>query len=330
MLPFIARRTALMVPVLLAVSLLSFIIIQLPPGDYFSYYIEQLYAQGEVIDEALIESLRLQYGVDGPLAVQYLKWLSKIVRGDLGRSLSGELVIVIVRDRLPWSVLITAVSFVFVHVVGIPIGVLSATKQYSIRDYVATFIGFIGLAVPNFLLALVMVWAWFAWTGQVQIGLFSREYAMEPWSPAKIWDLLKHLIIPVIVIGTAGTAGLIRVMRGNLLDEISRQYVITARAKGLGERRLLFKYPVRLAVNPLVSSVAWLLPEIISGETITAVVLSLATVGPLLLSSLLAQDMFLAGTIVMFMAFLTVIGTLVSDLLWAAIDPRIRFDARGA
>ena len=204
MLPFIARRTALMVPVLLAISLLSFIIIELPPGDYFSYYIERLYAQGEVVDEALIESMRLQYGVDAPLLVQYLKWLSKIVRGDLGRSLSGELVIVIVRERLPWSVLITAVSFVFVHVVGIPIGVLSATKQYSIRDYVATFIGFIGLAVPNFLLALVLVWwAWFAWTGQVQIGLFSREYAMAPWSLARMWDLLKHLIIPAVVIGTA-------------------------------------------------------------------------------------------------------------------------------
>ena len=244
MLPFIARRTALMVPVLLAISILSFIIIELPPGDYFSYYIDRLYAQGEVVDEGLIEGLRVQYGVDQPVLVQYLKWLSKIVRGDLGRSLNGQLVIVIVRERLPWSVLITVVSFVFVHVVGIPIGVLSATKQYSIRDYIATFIGFIGLAVPNFLLALVLVWVWFAWTGQVQIGLFSREYAMAPWSLARLWDLLKHLIIPAVVIGTAGTAGTIRSIRANLLDELQKTYVTVARSKGLSEARVLYKLPV--------------------------------------------------------------------------------------
>ncbi len=324
MLPFIARRTALMVPVLLAVSLLSFILIQLPPGDYFSYYIEQLYAQGEVIDEALIESMRVQYGVDGPLAVQYLKWLSKIVRGDLGRSLSGELVIVIVRDRLPWSILITAVSFVFVHVVGIPIGVLSATKQYSIRDYVATFIGFIGLAVPNFLLALVMVWAWFAWTGQVQIGLFSREYAMEPWSPAKIWDLLKHLIIPAVVIGTAGTAGTIRSIRANLLDELQKTYVTVARAKGLSETRVLYKYPFRIAVNPWASTIGWLLPSLVSGEVLVSLVLGFPTLGPILLDALLGQDLFLASSIIMILSTLTVIGTLVSDIVLAWLDPRIR------
>ena len=324
MLPFIARRTALMVPVLLAVSLLSFIIIQLPPGDYFSYYIEQLYAQGEVIDEALIESMRVQYGVDGPLAVQYLKWLSKIVRGDLGRSLSGELVIVIVRDRLPWSILITMVSFVVVHVVGIPIGVLSATKQYSIRDYVATFIGFIGLAVPNFLLALVMVWAWFAWTGQVQIGLFSREYAMEPWSPAKIWDLLKHLIIPAVVIGTAGTAGTIRSIRANLLDELQKTYVTVARAKGLSEARVLYKYPFRIAVNPWASTIGWLLPSLVSGEVLVSLVLGFPTLGPILLDALLGQDLFLASSIIMILSTLTVIGTLVSDIVLAWLDPRIR------
>ena len=324
MLPFIARRTALMVPVLLAVSLLSFIIIQLPPGDYFSYYIEQLYAQGEVIDEALIESMRVQYDVDGPLAVQYLKWLSKIVRGDLGRSLSGELVIVIVRDRLPWSILITAVSFVFVHVVGIPIGVLSATKQYSIRDYVATFIGFIGLAVPNFLLALVLVWAWFAWTGQVQIGLFSREYAMEPWSPAKIWDLLKHLIIPAVVIGTAGTAGTIRSIRANLLDELQKTYVTVARAKGLSETRVLYKYPFRIAVNPWASTIGWLLPSLVSGEVLVSLVLGFPTLGPILLDALLGQDLFLASSIIMILSTLTVIGTLVSDVVLAWLDPRIR------
>ena len=324
MLPFIARRTALMVPVLLAISILSFIIIELPPGDYFSYYIDRLYAQGEVVDEGLIEGLRVQYGVDQPVLVQYLKWLSKIVRGDLGRSLNGELVIVIVRERLPWSVLITVVSFVFVHVVGIPIGVLSATKQYSIRDYIATFIGFIGLAVPNFLLALVLVWVWFAWTGQVQIGLFSREYAMAPWSLARLWDLLKHLIIPAVVIGTAGTAGTIRSIRANLLDELQKTYVTVARSKGLSEARVLYKYPFRIAINPWASTIGWLLPSLVSGEVLVSLVIGLPTLGPVLLEALLAQDLFLASSIIMILSTLTVIGTLVSDIVLAWVDPRIR------
>ena len=324
MLPFIVRRTGLMVPVLFAISILSFVIIQLPPGDYFSIYIDRMYAQGEEVDEALIEGLRLQYGVDDPVLVQYLKWLGKILRGDLGRSLNGTFVGEIVRERLPWSVLITLVSFIFVNVVGIPIGVLSATKQYSIRDYIATFLGFIGLAIPNFLLALVMVWLWFEWTGEVQIGLFSREYAMAPWSLAKIWDLLGHLIIPAIVIGTAGTAGTIRSIRANLLDELPKTYVTVARSKGLSEARVLYKYPFRIALNPWASTIGWLLPSLVSGEVLVSLVIGIPTLGPVLLEALLAQDLFLASSIIMILSALTVIGTLISDIVLAWLDPRIR------
>ena len=210
------------------------------------------------------------------------------------------------------------------HVVGIPIGVLSATKQYSIRDYIATFIGFIGLAVPNFLLALVLVWVWFAWTGQVQIGLFSREYAMAPWSLARLWDLLKHLIIPAVVIGTAGTAGTIRSIRANLLDELQKTYVTVARSKGLSEARVLYKYPFRIAINPWASTIGWLLPSLVSGEVLVSLVIGLPTLGPVLLEALLAQDLFLASSIIMILSTLTVIGTLVSDIVLAWVDPRIR------
>ena len=319
-----------MVPVLFAVSILSFFIIQLPPGDYFSHYINMLYAQGEQVDEARIAGLRAAYGVDDPVLVQYFKWLGKILRGDLGRSLNpgmtggALLVSEIIRERLPWSVLITLVSFVFVHVVGIPIGVLSATKQYSIRDYVATFLGFIGLAVPNFLLALVMVWLWFVWTGEVQIGLFSKEYAMAPWSLAKIWDLFGHLIIPAIVIGTAGTAGTIRSIRANLLDELQKTYVTVARSKGLSEARVLYKYPFRIAINPWASTIGWLLPSLVSGEVLVSLVIGIPTLGPVLLEALLAQDLFLASSIIMILSMLTVIGTLISDIVLAWVDPRIR------
>ena len=324
MLPFIVRRTGLMVPVLFAISILSFVIIQLPPGDYFSIYIDRLYAQGEEVDEALIEGLRLQYGVDDPLLVQYLKWLGKILRGDLGRSLNGMFVGEIVRERLPWSILITLTSFVFVNVIGIPIGVLSATKQYSLRDYIATFLGFIGLAIPNFLLALVMVWLWFEWTGEVQIGLFSKEYAMAPWSLARVWDLLGHLIIPAVVIGTAGTAGTIRSIRANLLDELQKTYVTVARSKGLSEARVLYKYPFRIALNPWASTIGWLLPSLVSGEVLVSLVIGIPTLGPVLLEALLAQDLFLASSIIMILSALTVIGTLISDIVLAWLDPRIR------
>lgn len=328
---YIVKRLLLLFPTLFVIAVVSFGIIHLPPGNYLDTYIANLAATGETATEDEIAALEARYGLNKPLPAQFLRWLWGFVRGDFGQSFQHEKPVrTLIGERLLFTVVISLLSIVFTYVMSIPIGIYSAVRQYSPADHLFTGVGFLGLSIPNFMLALVLLFVLYRNFDIVGIGLFSDAYIEAPWSLAKGFDLLKHLIIPVIVIGTAGTAGLIRVMRGNLLDEISRQYVITARAKGLGERRLLFKYPVRLAVNPLVSSVAWLLPEIISGETITAVVLSLATVGPLLLSSLLAQDMFLAGTIVMFMAFLTVIGTLVSDLLLAAIDPRIRFEARGA
>ncbi len=328
---YIVKRLLLLFPTLFVIAVVSFAIIQLPPGDYLTSYIANLAATGETATEAEIAALTAQYGLDRPLPAQFLRWLWGFVRGDFGQSFQYEKPVrSLIQERLLFTVVISTASIVFTYVMSIPIGIYSAVRQYSPADHLFTGIGFVGLATPNFLLALILLFLLYQNFGIVGIGLFSDAYMEAPWSFARVIDLLKHLIIPVVVVGTAGTAALIRVMRGNLLDEVSRQYVITARAKGLGETRLLFKYPVRLAVNPLVSSVAWLLPEIISGETITAVVLSLATLGPMLLTALKSQDMFLAGTIVMFMACLTVIGTMVSDLMLAAIDPRIRFEQRGA
>lgn len=233
-------------------------------------------------------------------------------------------VTVLIWDRLPWSFLIAFSSLIFVYLVGIPIGMVSATRQYSVRDYIFTFIGFIGLAVPNFLFALVLLWFVFVHTGEAALGLFSAEYAIAPWSLSRFWDLLQHLWIPAVIVGTAGTAGLIRIMRANLLDELQKPYVMVARAKGLTERRMLYKYPFRLALNPVMSTIGWTLPGLVSGEIFVSLVLGLPTVAPLFLESLFNQDMFLAGSIIMILSTLTVFGTLISDLLLAWSDPRIR------
>ena len=327
---FIGQRLLLMVPTLVLVSVVSFVIIQLPPGDYLNTYAATLEASGDLVDAATLEALKAQYGLDDPFHVQYLKWVSGFVRGDFGHSFEqrrpvGELV----GDRLLLTVVISLSTLLFTWVVAIPVGIYSATAQYSLSDYTVTFLGFVGLATPNFLLALILMYVGYRYLDISVGGLFSMEFIDAPWSLARVLDLVSHLWIPIIVVGTGGTAGLIRVMRANLLDELRKQYVITARSRGVAETRLLFKYPVRLALNPIVSSVGWLLPELISGAEITAVVLSLPTTGPLLLRALLSQDMYLAGTFVMFLAALTVIGTLVSDVLLAIIDPRIRFGRRG-
>ena len=319
-----------MVPTLLLISAVSFVIIQLPPSDYLNTYAANLEASGDLVDAATLEALKAQYGLDDPFHVQYLKWVSGFVRGDFGHSFElrrpvGELI----GDRLMLTVVLSLSTLLFTWVVAVPVGIYSATAQYSLSDYAVTFLGFVGLAVPNFLLALILMFFGYRYLDISVGGLFSMEFIDAPWSFARVLDLVSHLWIPIIVVGTAGTAGLIRVMRANLLDELRKQYVITARSRGLAETRLLFKYPVRLALNPIVSSVGWLLPELISGAEITAVVLSLPTTGPLLLRALLSQDMYLAGTFVMFLAALTVIGTLVSDVLLAIIDPRIRFGRRG-
>jgi len=324
---YIIRRFFYMLVILWAVSIAVFIIIQLPPGDYLTSYMIQLMQAGEEVSKAEVASLRKQYGLDLPIYQQYFKWVWKMFHGDFGRSFTwNRPVSELIGERLPLTVMVSLFTLAFTYVVAIPIGIYSATHQYSIGDYTFTIFGFAGLATPNFLFALILMFLFYKYFGLSVGGLFSPHYEEAAWSIAKFIDMLKHLPIPIIVIGTAGTAGLIRVMRGCLLDELRKQYVITARAKGVKERTLLFKYPVRVAINPIVSTIGWTLPGIVSGETITAVVLSLPTTGPLLLRALLNQDMYLAGSTIMFQCFLTVAGTFISDVLLIWVDPRIRYE----
>ena len=325
MLRFIINRILLMIPIVIIISVISFIIIQAPPGDYVSTYVARLGAMGKLVDQEMIEALKTRYGVNQPLYVQYFKWAWNILQGDLGMSMQwNQPVITLIAQRLPWSILISSVAFLFVYAIGIPIGMLSATRQYSIRDYIFTFIGFIGLAIPNFLFALVLLWFYFVYTGNVAMGLFSTEFQTAAWSFAKFVDLLKHLWMSAIIVGTAGTAGVIRVMRANLLDELQKPYVMVARAKGLSERKVLYKYPFRIAINPIVSTIGWTLPDLVNGELLTSLVLGIPTIAPIFLGSLLMQDMYLAGSIVFILSLLTVTGTLISDILLAWVDPRIR------
>jgi peptide/nickel transport system permease protein len=326
-LEYIIRRVLYMIPTLFAISVVAFAIIQLPPGDYLTSLVAGMAAQGEMIDSATLAALKERYGLGQPIYVQYYKWISGILlRGDFGQSFEwNRPVSALIWDRLGLTLLISVASLLFIWVVAFPIGIYSAVRKYSIGDYIATFIGFIGLATPNFLIALVLMYVSFAYFGQSVGGLFSREYIDAPWSWGKFVDLLNHMWIPMIVIGTAGTAGLIRIMRANLLDELSKPYVVTARAKGLPEGRLLLKYPVRVAANPFVSTVGWVLAGLISGEAIVSIVLNLPTAGPLLLRALMSQDMYLAGSFILMLSTLTVIGTLISDILLAWLDPRIRY-----
>jgi len=327
MLGYIGRRILQLIPLLVAISIISFIIIELPPGDFLTQYIGQLEAAGQKVQEYQIAALKRQFGLDKPLYQRYFMWIWNIIRyGNFGVSFQWDKpVSEILGERITLTMVISICTLIFTWMTAIPIGIYSATHQYSPFDYTFTFLGFIGLAIPNFLLALVLMWFSFAYLGIPITGLFSPEYADAAWSLAKVWNMVQHLWVPVIVIGTAGTAGLIRVMRGCLLDELRKQYVITARAKGLAERKLLFKYPVRIAINPLISTIGWLLPQIVSGETITAIVLNLPTTGPVLLRALMSQDMYLAGSFVMILSALTVIGSLISDILLAWLDPRIRY-----
>jgi len=330
MLSYIIRRFIYMIFLLLTVSVVSFIIIQLPPGDWLTTYIAQLQASGTQVDQAIIDSLKQQYGLDLPLSQQYFKWIWNMIHGNFGFSFTlNKPVSTLLAERLPLTITISLFTAIFIYTVAIPIGIYSAIHQYSLADYSLTVVGYIGLAIPNFLLALILMLMFYQYFGVNIGGLFSPQYLDAPWSIAKFIDMLKHLPAPIIVAGTAGTAGLIRVMRGCLLDELQKQYVITARAKGLTERTLLFKYPVRVAVNPIISTIGWILPSLVSGQTITEIVLSLPTVGPLLVQSLMRQDMYLAGDIVMILGFLTVIGTFISDLLLVWIDPRIRYEKKG-
>jgi len=324
---YILRRLLYMIPTVIIISMISFLIIQLPPGDYLTSLIAQLASSGESVEGAQVAALRERYGLDQPIWFQYWKWISNIVLyGDFGMSFEwNRPVSTMIWERLGLTFLISFVTLLFVWAIALPIGIYSAVRQYSLGDYVFTFIGFVGLAVPNFLLALLLMYASFAYFGQSVGGLFSPDYVDAPWSWDKILDLIAHLWIPVIVIGTSSMAALIRVMRANLLDELYKPYVITGRAKGLPEWRLILAYPVRVALNPFISTIGWVLPSLVSGAVIVSVVLSLPTTGPMLLQSLLSQDMYLAGSIILLLSVLTVVGTLISDILLAWLDPRVRY-----
>lgn len=309
------------------ITIIAFLVIQLPPGDYVTNLVSEMMAQGtDKIDPSIVEQLREQYGLNDPIYVQYFKWIRNIVtEGDFGYSLTFKRdAKEIILERLPLTFIVTLSTIIFVWVVALPIGVFSAVKKYSFGDYVATFIGFIGLATPNFLFALVLMYISYKYGGRALIGLFSPEYVTAPWSIEKVLDLLKHLLIPMLIIGTSFTAGLMRTMRANLLDELNRPYVDAARAKGLSERRLLWKYPVRYALNPFIATIGWSLPGLVAGEVIVSIVLNLPTSGPVLFNALVDQDMYVAAGFILVLSALTVIGTFVSDVLLAVLDPRIR------
>ena len=329
MLTYLVGRLLLAAMTIVFISILSFVIIQLPPGDYITSYIAQMSASGGAVSEEEAEALRQEYGLDKPVLVQYLRWMRQVIQGRFGMALEWRRpVSEVIGDRL-WLTMVVSVAAIFLTwVLALPIGIYSAVRQYSVGDYVATFIGFIGLAVPSFMLALVLMYLGFRYFDMSIGGLFSDEFVEAPWSLAKTWDLLKHLPLPAVILGLAGTAQLIRIMRANLLDELRKPYVMTARARGVPERRVILKYPVRVALNPFASTVGYLLPYVVSGSIIVSLVLSLPTVGPLLLKALVAQDMFLAGTIVLLLGVLTVVGTFLSDLLLLWIDPRIRMEGK--
>lgn len=324
---YVLRRVFYMVPTLFAVSLVAFIVIVLPPGDFVDTMVIEARSAGEIMSPERIAGFREIYGLDGNWTTQYTRWMWGILtRGDFGFSFRWDTKVSdLIWERLGLSFVLSFSSLMFVWIVAIPIGVYSAVRQYSVGDYIATTIGFVGLAIPNFLLALVLMYVSFKYFGQSVGGLFSTDMVQQPWSWAKFVDFLGHLWIPMIVLGTAGTAGLIRVVRANLLDELKKPYVVTARAKGMRERGAIVKYPLRIALNPFVSGLNDVFVQMVSGATIVSVVLSLQTTGPLLLDALKAEDMYLAGSFILMLSTLTVVGTLVSDLLLAWLDPRIRF-----
>jgi peptide/nickel transport system permease protein len=324
---YIIRRVLLMIPTLFVISIVAFILIQLPPGDYLTSYASQLASQGEGVDNQQLIALKQQYGLDQPVYVQYWKWISRIVfHGDFGQSLEWhQPVSSLIWQRIAATIALTASSLIFTWLLAIPIGVYSARNQYSKGDYLFTALGFLGLSVPGFMIALVFMWIAFRYLGQDVGGLYSPQYRNAPWSVGKVINLLQHYWIPLAIVGLAGTAALIRTLRANLLDELHKPYVTAARARGLSESKLVWEYPVRVALNPFVSSLGFELPNLISGATIISIVLSLPLIGPLFLRSLQSQDMYLAGAIILILSALTVIGVLISDILLAWLDPRIRY-----
>jgi len=328
-LTYIVQRLVMAVFTIVVISIFSFLVIKLPPGDYVDAYVAQMAASGSIVSQEAAANLRAQYGLDQPIYIQYLRWANLALHGNFGMAMEyGRPVTDVIGDRLWTTMAVSVAALLFTWAVALPIGIYSAVRQYSILDYVFTTFGFIGLAVPNFLLGLLVLYVGFKYFNLNVGGLFSPDYLDAPWSWAKVGDLIKHLPVPMVILGIAATAQQIRIMRANLLDEKRKPYVVTARAKGLPEWRVILKYPVRVALNPFASTIGYTLPFIVSGSIILSLVLSLPTVGPLLLKALIALDMFLAATIIMMTAVLTVIGTLISDLLLVWIDPRIRLQGR--
>ena len=328
MLTFIVRRLTTFIPMMFLMSVVAFALIQAPPGDFLSDYVVQLQNQGEFADPGELESLRKQYGLGEPMYIQYAKWVWGVMRWDFGKSLEMRVSVNdLINERLSLTIILGLFTVVFTWTLAIPIGIISAVKQYSWVDYIFTFFSYLGVGTPNFLLALVIMWMVFAYFGMSITGLFSPDYVEAPWSVGKVVDMMKHIWVPMLILGTDGTARLTRIMRANLLDELNKPYVETARAKGLPEWQLIMRYPVRIAVNPIVSTIGWTLPQLFSGSLIVATVMSLPTLGPLLLRALYTQDMFLAGSIILILTALTLIGTLISDVVLALIDPRIRIGA---
>jgi len=324
---YIIRRLLLAFVTVWAITVISFVIIQLPPGDFVTIYINSLQSSGSQVSFGQAEAMRKEYGLDQPMPIQYLKWMGKVLQGDFGMALAwNKPVKELIGERLTLTMVVSIAAMLLTWVVALPIGIYSAVRQYSIGDYIFTFVAFIGIAIPNFMLALVLMYAGYKYFNLSIGGLFSPEFETAPWNLAKIGDLAKHLIVPALILGLAGTAQLMRIMRANLLDELRKPYVVTARAKGLAETRVIMKYPVRAALNPFASTLGYYFPYVVSGSIIVSLVLSLPTVGPLLLTSLVAQDMFLAGTIVLMLGILTVIGTFVSDLILVWIEPRMRME----
>lgn len=327
MLGYILRRLLATIPFMFLVSLTVFILIQLPPGDFVTSYAAKLSAAGETVDTATLENMRARFGLDQPLLVQYAKWIGAILQGDFGYSFEWQAPVAdLIGERMGLTLILSLVTLVFTWAIALPIGIYSAVRKYSIGDYVFTLIGFIGLAVPNFLLALILMYIAVVYFGQDVSGLFSPEFVNASWSWARAVDLLHHLWIPVIILGTGAAASLIRIMRANLIDQLYQPYVTTARAKGLRESTLLFRYPIRMTLNPFISTLGWILPHLVSGAVITSIILNLPTAGPLLLQSLLSQDIYLSGAFLLLLCLMTVIGTLLSDILLVLVDPRIRLD----
>ena len=327
---WLIRRTLFAFATAWAISMLSFLVIQIPPGDYVTSYIAQLQSQGTIFTDEEAQALRDLYGLDQPVILQYFRWLGLMAQGNFGVSFEfNRPVLDVIGDRFLLTIVVSVAALLLTWIVALPIGIYSAVKQYSIGDYAFTFIGFIGLAIPGFLLALVLMYFGFVLFDANVGGLFSPEYAQADWSWDKLWDLMQHMPIPALALGLAGTAFLMRIMRANLLDELRKPYVVTARAKGLTNSQAVLKYPVRVALNPFVSIIPFVLRDIVGGSVIVSIVLSLPTLGPILLKSLIAQDSFLAGTIILLLGVITVVGTLISDILLVILDPRIKFKARG-